>query len=92
MPEPIDAVVVETLPQLTPVPRTAKRHRLSIALTVLLDAAFILVGFALAYWMRYWLRWPPPFETIVREVAAENLVSIEAFTPYAIGQIGRAHV
>jgi exopolysaccharide biosynthesis polyprenyl glycosylphosphotransferase len=85
VPEPIDAAVVEPLPQhTTPVPRVARR-RLVTALKVLSDAAFILVGFALAYWMRYWLRWPPPFETIVREVAAENAVSIEAFAPYALG-------
>lgn len=57
------------------------RHHLA---EMLIDAALILIGFAIAYWMRYLVSWPPPFEQVVREVAAENFVPIFAFAPIAL--------
>lgn len=52
--------------------------------TVLVDAALVLVGFAIAYWMRYIVDWPQPIEQIIREVAAENFVPLSAFMPLAL--------
>jgi exopolysaccharide biosynthesis polyprenyl glycosylphosphotransferase len=83
--ELLDAVEALPPPQPSRVPRVARRRRLEVAAAVALDAALILIGFALAYWMRYSVRWPPPFELVIREVASGNYVPIEAFTPYALG-------
>ena len=55
--------------------------------TVLLvgsDAVLILVGFAMAYWMRYNVSWPAPFNRIVQEVLTANYVSFANFLPYAL--------
>src|SRR5215207_8136430 len=71
------------VPQLAPVaPRRVSRWP-----TVLLlgsDALLILVGFALAYWMRYNVSWPAPFNRIVQEVLTVNYVSFANFLPYAL--------
>ncbi len=48
------------------------------------DAVLILIGFALAYWMRYNVSWPAPFNRIVQEVLTVNYVSFASFLPYAL--------
>ncbi len=47
-----------------------------------LDAALILLAFALAYWMRYELRWPAPFNHFIQEVLTVNYVPFASFQPY----------
>ena len=64
-------------PPKSPAPRRAPLH-------IAIDAALVLAGFAIAYWMRYLVNWPPPFEAIVSEVATENFVAISAFLPIAL--------
>lgn len=61
--------------------RQANTHR---KLMPLVDAALILVGIAIAYWMRYLVRWPPPFDSILREVLTQNFVPLTAFLPLAV--------
>ncbi len=65
-----------------PVPR--RRNAPAGALLPLFDACLILAGFAIAYWMRYELDWPPPFDQLVREVQAQNFVPLNAFAPFAL--------
>jgi exopolysaccharide biosynthesis polyprenyl glycosylphosphotransferase len=60
------------------------RARLGNLLTVVLDAVLIWIGFTVAYWLRYEVDWPPPFEAIVRNVPTEYQVPLSAFTPYAL--------
>jgi len=48
------------------------------------DASLILIGFALAYWMRYNISWPAPFNRIVQEVLTVNYVPFANFSPYAL--------
>ncbi len=50
-------------------------------LMVALDVFGIGGGFAIAYWMRYLLDWPPPLERYVTEVATINFVPFSAFFP-----------
>jgi exopolysaccharide biosynthesis polyprenyl glycosylphosphotransferase len=72
-----------SLPLATP----AAARRASSWPTVLLvgsDALLILLGFALAYWMRYNVSWPAPFNRIVQEVLTANYVSFANFLPYAL--------
>jgi exopolysaccharide biosynthesis polyprenyl glycosylphosphotransferase len=45
------------------------------------DQALVLLGFALAYWMRYVADWPTAIEPIVTEVAIQNFVAFRAFLP-----------
>jgi exopolysaccharide biosynthesis polyprenyl glycosylphosphotransferase len=62
------------------------RHRRttgSLALAAV-DALLILVGFAIAYWMRYRVNWPPPINAIVREVLTVNFIPFDLFFPYAL--------
>jgi exopolysaccharide biosynthesis polyprenyl glycosylphosphotransferase len=66
-----------TPPPKSPAPRRAPLY-------IAIDAALVLAGFAIAYWMRYLVNWPPPFEAIVSEVATENFVAISAFLPIAL--------
>ncbi|MEN9936083.1 MAG: hypothetical protein RLZZ387_2662 [Chloroflexota bacterium] len=64
--------------------RTTARRPQRRLLLPLIDAALILTGFAIAYWMRYLVRWPPPLDNIVREVLTENFVPITNFLPIAL--------
>lgn len=65
--------------------RRKRLHRWAARLlTAGIDAALISVGFTVAYWLRYVFNWPPPFQQIVREVSAQNFVSLEAFLPYEL--------
>jgi exopolysaccharide biosynthesis polyprenyl glycosylphosphotransferase len=79
--------LVETAPARTPAPgpptraRQPARRRLPLPLV---DVALILAGFAVAYWMRYLVRWPPPLQSIVREVLTQNFVPLTAFLPIAL--------
>jgi exopolysaccharide biosynthesis polyprenyl glycosylphosphotransferase len=50
---------------------------------ILIDAVLVLLGFAVAYGLRYMVRWPVPFASLISEVATENFVSIGAFLPIA---------
>ena len=67
-------------------PRLPPRACVSLAAVLLVaaDAALILAGFALAYWMRYNVSWPAPFNRIVQEVLTVNYVSFASFLPYAL--------
>lgn len=67
-------------PALTPASRP--RNGAGVALAAL-DAVLIFLAFALAYWMRYHLRWPAPFNRIVREVLTVDFVPFVSFLPYA---------
>jgi exopolysaccharide biosynthesis polyprenyl glycosylphosphotransferase len=70
-----------------PLPTPAISRRASRWPTVLLvssDASLILIGFALAYWMRYNISWPAPFNRIVQEVLTVNYVPFANFSPYAL--------
>lgn len=84
----VELVPNEPLAQAASPQRPPHRRRVFTLLLVLADAALILIGFALAYWMRYSYRWPPPFELIVREVAAENFAPLDAFLPFALLLMG----
>lgn len=68
------------LPGALAAPRS--RRNIEGLLLVALDATLILLGFALAYWMRYQLRWPPPFNRIIQEVLTVNYVPFNSFRPY----------
>ncbi|MFL5802970.1 MAG: sugar transferase [Roseiflexaceae bacterium] len=63
---------------------TRSRRPSRRAALVAVDAALILIGFAIAYWMRYIVDWPPPFEQIVSEVATQNFVPLAAFMPISL--------
>jgi exopolysaccharide biosynthesis polyprenyl glycosylphosphotransferase len=54
------------------------------ALLACADALLILAGFSIAYWMRYNLSWPPPFNRIVQEVLTVNYVPFDSFLRYAL--------
>jgi exopolysaccharide biosynthesis polyprenyl glycosylphosphotransferase len=66
-----------------PLPIRRRQVAPSGALMAMVDALLILLGFAVAYWMRYMIDWPPPFDQLVREVQAQNLVPLSAFAPFA---------
>src|SRR5690349_14546123 len=66
------------------VPLATRSRRPRRAALVAVDAALILIGFAIAYWMRYIVDWPPPFEQIVSEVATQNFVPLAAFMPISL--------
>jgi exopolysaccharide biosynthesis polyprenyl glycosylphosphotransferase len=84
----LDVVEAPAPPQHPRQPHSPQRKPVSFALTLLLDAALILAGFILAYWMRYLVRWPAPFELVISEVASQNFVPFSAFAPYAFGLVG----
>ncbi len=71
-------------PAQRPPSSTKRRANLRRALLPLVDAVLILAGFAVAYWMRYLVRWPAPLQSIVREVLTQNFVPITAFLPIAL--------
>jgi exopolysaccharide biosynthesis polyprenyl glycosylphosphotransferase len=63
----------------------ARPRRIARALAAAaLDAVLILVGFTIAYWLRYRVDWPPPFEALVRGVPTEFQQPLSAFLPYAL--------
>jgi exopolysaccharide biosynthesis polyprenyl glycosylphosphotransferase len=68
-----------------PAPTNAARQRRRRARAFLAasDAVLILVAFAIAYWMRYQVAWPAPFNRIVQEVLTVNFVPFYSFWPYA---------
>ena len=61
----------------------ARRRRREGVLLAVSDALLILSGFAIAYWMRYELSWPPPFNRVVQEVLTVNYIPLVSFLPYA---------
>ena len=75
-----------TTPSVAHPPLPIRRRRIapSGVLMAMVDAFLILLGFAVAYWMRYMIDWPPPFDQLVREVQAQNFVPLSAFAPFAI--------
>ena len=75
-------VVPGALPLGEPTRQSRTSNRVGLALAAL-DAALIVLAFALAYWMRYELRWPAPFNRIVQEVMTVNYVPFASFLPYA---------
>lgn len=48
------------------------------------DQALVLLGFSLAYFMRYHAEWPTILKPIVSEVATQNFVDFSAFLPITI--------
>ena len=60
----------------------ARRWAIQLA-TMAVDAAFILLGVAIAYQMRYSWTWPAPLNWIIREVEAQNYVAFGRFMPLA---------
>lgn len=60
-------------------PASARRTSYLAGALAAADAALILVGFALAYWMRYLVNWPPPIKQVVREVDPQSFVGLDAF-------------
>jgi exopolysaccharide biosynthesis polyprenyl glycosylphosphotransferase len=63
----------------------SRRSRRWTMLTMLLgDQALIFIGFAIAYWMRYIVTWPDPFDQVVVEVATQNQVAFAAFLPIVL--------
>lgn len=59
-------------------------RRLRGQLALLLgDVVLVLLAFTLAYWLRYEFVWPAPLQRVVREVAVQNYVPLEAFQPLA---------
>ena len=81
MAQAVDDIATERAPYTAPGPRFWTERRAFTALMLVLDTILILFGFSLAYRMRYTIRWPAPFESIVREVAAENFVPPLIITP-----------
>jgi exopolysaccharide biosynthesis polyprenyl glycosylphosphotransferase len=78
-------------PQHFPAASARKRDRASGALQVTVDALLILTGFAIAYWMRYRISWPAPFNRIVQEVLTANYIPFDSFLwPYTTLLVGLA--
>ncbi|HWQ13824.1 MAG TPA: sugar transferase [Roseiflexaceae bacterium] len=77
-------IVPARTPAHGPAAPALRRSALGHMMEPLVDAALILVGFAAAYGMRYLVRWPPPLDSIVREVLTQNFVPITAFLPIAL--------
>ncbi len=60
----------------------SRRSRRTAALGLILaDQVLILIGFAIAYWMRHMAAWPQPLNRIIVEVATKNQVDFPAFLP-----------
>ncbi len=72
------------LPEQVPPAAPRRRRATGTLLLAIFDMVIILIGFAIAYWMRYEVDWPPPFEQVVREVLTQNHVPISAFFPFAL--------
>jgi exopolysaccharide biosynthesis polyprenyl glycosylphosphotransferase len=72
---------------LNPSPARALGRRWHLVLHLVLlasDLLLTLAGFAIAYWLRYRVRWSPPFDAIVQEVATVNDKDFRAFLPVAL--------
>jgi exopolysaccharide biosynthesis polyprenyl glycosylphosphotransferase len=70
-------------PQHFPTTAPRRRSRVGSIAQVLSDALVILLGFAIAYWMRYRVTWPAPFNRVVQEVLTANYVPFDNFLwPY----------
>jgi exopolysaccharide biosynthesis polyprenyl glycosylphosphotransferase len=65
-----------------PLGRPRRWQNLAAPLQAATDALLIFLAFALAYWVRYQLRWPAPFNQIVQEVLTVNYVPLASFLPY----------
>jgi exopolysaccharide biosynthesis polyprenyl glycosylphosphotransferase len=65
--------------------QSRRRKRAAGILLVISDALLILIGFAIAYGMRYRVSWPPPFNRVVQEVLSVNYVPFDNFLwPYTM--------
>ncbi len=51
---------------------------------ILCDQALVVIGFMLAYWMRYSANWPETLRPIVREVATRDFVEFASFLPITV--------
>jgi exopolysaccharide biosynthesis polyprenyl glycosylphosphotransferase len=61
-----------------------RRRRVGRVVQAVCDALLILLGFAIAYWMRYRVSWPAPLNRIIQEVLTANYVPFDNFLwPYA---------
>ncbi|MBX0329078.1 sugar transferase [Oscillochloris sp. ZM17-4] len=58
-----------------------RSRRMAVIGLILADQALILIGFAIAYWMRYLAVWPEPLNRIIVEVEDKNQVDFLAFLP-----------
>ena len=68
-------------PQPAPINAARQRRRRERAFLAAADAVLILVAFAIAYWMRYQITWPAPFNRIVQEVLTVNSVPFYRLLP-----------
>jgi exopolysaccharide biosynthesis polyprenyl glycosylphosphotransferase len=48
------------------------------------DQALVVLGFVVAYWMRYHAAWPPSLRSIVAEVPSQSYVPFHAFLPVTL--------
>ena len=65
--------------------RLVRHHRrLAVVGLMIWDQILILIGFAVAYWLRYVADWPDPLRAIVAEVATQNQVEFGAFLPILV--------
>ncbi|NJN65336.1 MAG: sugar transferase [Chloroflexaceae bacterium] len=48
------------------------------------DQILVVLGFAVAYWLRYHATWPPSLRSIVAEVPSQSLAPFHAFLPVMI--------
>jgi exopolysaccharide biosynthesis polyprenyl glycosylphosphotransferase len=55
--------------------------RIIHSIFLICDQILVFIAFALAYWMRYHVVWPPMFRTIFPPVEAANQVEFNAFVP-----------
>jgi exopolysaccharide biosynthesis polyprenyl glycosylphosphotransferase len=70
------------------VKHSLRRYRsggwLAHILLLLFDQVLVLLGFSLAYLMRYHVEWHPLLNPIVTEVATQNFVGFTAFLPITL--------
>ncbi|NJK81073.1 MAG: hypothetical protein HC914_14730 [Chloroflexaceae bacterium] len=74
-------------PQLALIARYILGHRRNLPARIALlisDQLLIVLGFWMAYQMRYRIDWPEPFSSVVREVATANFVQFSAFLPITL--------
>ena len=69
--------------QRAPATTTRQRRRNAAARLAISDTVLAFVAFAIAYWMRYQLTWPAPFNRIIQEVLTVNYVPFSNFLFYA---------
>lgn len=80
----IEDLLLTNSAAIQPAPSRAARHRRRTAALIAIDVALVFCAFAIAYWMRYQLAWPAPFNRIVQEVLTVNYVPFFSFLPYAL--------